>query len=358
MARLGFSNEDFLNLLLIHGECGRINARTCRTFIERYPDKPRPTEFTLRNLLKNCVNEGKFRASIVKKKPVTDNEGNEINVLGYFEVNPTNSLREASRDLGLSLSSIQRILKKHKRHPFSFCNVQCLKPGDTQRRTEFCEWLLVKHQEDERFLENIIWTDESKFTKNGMYNRHNAHHWSDINPKLTRPIHHQDSWSFNVFCAIKFNRVVCVHIYEENLNGERYLNILKTVVLPALENLPVLEYTKAVYQQDGAPPHSALVVSEFLEREFDGNWIANNAPINWPPRSPDLTPMDYYLWGAVKDKVYSTTPTTLENMKDRVRNALNSLTAEVLRKATCTNLMKRIELCLEKQGEQFENILN
>lgn len=357
MARLGYTNQDFLNLLLIYGECDRIAARACRVFVERYPDKPHPTGYTIQTLITNCLREGGFRSRSTKKKPITENEESEVNTLGYFEANPTNSIREASRDLGISFSSIQRILSKHKRHPFSFYNVQSLILGDSQRRIQFCQWLLLRCQEDERFLEDIIWTDEAKFTRNGMYNRHNSHYWSDVNPNLIRPVHHQDTWSFNIFCAIKYNRVLCFHIYQETLNSTRYLNILETVVLPAVENLPLLEYTRAVYQHDGAPPHNATIISEFLEREFDGNWIGNNGPYNWPPRSPDITPMDFFLWGTIKDRVYSTIPTTQDNMKNRVRDALNSLTPDVIRKATCNSLVKRIELCLQQQGETFENIL-
>jgi hypothetical protein len=45
------------------------------------------------------------------------------------------------------------------------------------------------------------------------------------------------------------------------------------------------------FQQDGAPPHP-------------GRWIGRAAPLPWPPRSPDLTPLDFFLWGFVKDRVY------------------------------------------------------
>ena len=57
-------------------------------------------------------------------------------------------------------------------------------------------------------------------------------------------------------------------------------------------------------QQDGAPPHYLGEVREYLNTRFPGRWTGRAAPIAWPPRSPDLTPMDFFLWGFVKDRVF------------------------------------------------------
>ncbi|GFG36095.1 hypothetical protein Cfor_03668 [Coptotermes formosanus] len=58
------------------------------------------------------------------------------------------------------------------------------------------------------------------------------------------------------------------------------------------------------FQQDGAPPHYHRDVRKCLNTRFPGRWIGRAAPIPWPPRSPDLTPLDFFLWGIVKDRVY------------------------------------------------------
>ena len=44
--------------------------------------------------------------------------------------------------------------------------------------------------------------------------------------------------------------------------------------------------------------------------------------VNWPPRSCDLTPLDYYLWGAVKDKCYADNPETIDALKDNIQIAI------------------------------------
>lgn len=56
---------------------------------------------------------------------------------------------------------------------------------------------------------------------------------------------------------------------------------------------------------DGALPHYARRVREFLTDLFGTRWIGRRpAPHIWPPHSSDLNPMDLFLWGAVKEIVY------------------------------------------------------
>ena len=40
-------------------------------------------------------------------------------------------------------------------------------------------------------------------------------------------------------------------------------------------------------------------------------------PISWPPRSPDLTPIDFY-WGYIQDIVYSIPVADLEDLHQKI----------------------------------------
>lgn len=356
MANSGFTNEDFLNLILIHGECNKVVERTCRMFRERFPDKPRPTKDIVNRLLHNCKTHGKFRNPSMKMKPLLNNENVEITVLAFFQIHPEASLRQAERELGYSRNSMQRILRKHKWHPFSLQLVQHLKPEDLRRRVEFCEFILVKVGEDSNFLENIIWSDESKFCKNGMFNRHNHHQWSDQNPHAIRERNFQESWSFNVYCCIKNDKILKTFLYDRNLDGAMYVEILNNVVVDAVDDMPLCESLKAWYQHDGAPPHNVREVNMVLTDTFNDRWLAYNGPFEWPPRSPDLTPLDYFVWGYVKSQVYSTPLTTKENAKERVRVAFASISASKIRKATNDEFLRRVNKCLAVDGGVFEHL--
>ncbi|CAF5164824.1 unnamed protein product, partial [Rotaria sp. Silwood1] len=52
-----------------------------------------------------------------------------------------------------------------------------------------------------------------------------------------------------------------------------------------------------------SPPHYAQSVRQFLDKKFPNWWIGRREPIDWPPRSPDLTPTDFFLWAIIKDCV-------------------------------------------------------
>lgn len=124
-----------------------------------------------------------------------------------------------------------------------------------------------------------------------------------------------------------------------------------------LENLPLAEYRKCFYQHDGAPAHNAHLVKNFLLETFADRWIGNNGPFLWPPRSPDLAVLDFFVWGAIKDQVNSTPLTTKENCMDRVRNAFQNLNPLSIRKATHEELLRRCEKCLAVEGRNFEHLL-
>ena len=57
-------------------------------------------------------------------------------------------------------------------------------------------------------------------------------------------------------------------------------------------------------QQDGDTCHTAEAILDVLRSVLEDRIISHRVDVVWPPRSCDLTPLDYYLWGVVKDKLY------------------------------------------------------
>jgi hypothetical protein len=70
-----------------------------------------------------------------------------------------------------------------------------------------------------------------------------------------------------------------------------------------------------IFQQDGAPPHWGRIVPDYLDATFPNCWLGRDGPLAWPPQSPDVTPLDFFLWGYVKDKVYATKVTGFADLK-------------------------------------------
>ena len=73
------------------------------------------------------------------------------------------------------------------------------------------------------------------------------------------------------------------------------------------------------FQQDGATWYTAEVTLNVVSPVFEDRIISRRAVVVWPPRSCDLTPLDYYLWGAVKDKRYADKSEAIDALKYSIR---------------------------------------
>jgi hypothetical protein len=94
-----------------------------------------------------------------------------------------------------------------------------------------------------------------------------------------------------------------------------------------------------------------------LEQTFGHKWMGTYGPVQWPPRSPDLTPLDYFLWGYLKTKVYAEPPINLQDLKNKIILACNQLTENQIIAATQSELLRRMEACIESHGDNFEQFI-
>jgi len=122
--------------------------------------------------------------------------------------------------------------------------------------------------------------------------------------------------------------VIGPYFFENSVTGVSYLNLLEEYVYPEILNHP--GFNEAIWQQDGAPGHYATIVRNWLDFNFPKKWIGRRGPIEWPPRSPDLTPLDFFLWGYLKSEVYKDRPRTLDDLKTNIINTCNGVTKQML----------------------------
>lgn len=139
----------------------------------------------------------------------------------------------------------------------------------------------------------------------------------------------RDSEKVTVWCALSGNEVIELYYFNDpTVNRESFLRLLSRYFLPMLPTF--LE--NAILKQEGAPPHCSSQVKQLLYNSFSGFWIGKGDPTAWPPRSPDLTPLDFFLWGFLKNKVFHTTWSNLTQLKRRTKSAIRSVTANTLQK--------------------------
>jgi hypothetical protein len=103
-----------------------------------------------------------------------------------------------------------------------------------------------------------------------------------------------------------------VFFSEKTVTGRSYLDMLELNALPRLQPQIILQY-------DGAPPHFCRRVRNHLDREIAGRWIGRFGPIAWPPRSLDLTTLDFFMWDYVKNIVYQLKFNDLQYLKAHMK---------------------------------------
>ena len=117
-----------------------------------------------------------------------------------------------------------------------------------------------------------------------------------------------------VWCVMSLRGIIGPFFFEGTVTGQVYLDMLRTSILPAIHT--VFGNDRFYFQQDGAPPHFHLDVRDYLDENFPGQWIGRRGALDFPPRSPDLTPLYYYLWGTLKDVVYRKKLATLAVLRE------------------------------------------
>ena len=98
----------------------------------------------------------------------------------------------------------------------------------------------------------------------------------------------------------------------QTVNGVRYREMITSFFLPRIEEMNV---EGMWFQQDGATCHTARETIQLLHQSFPGRVISRFGDQNWPRRSCDLTPLDFFLWGFLKSMVYANKPTTTQALK-------------------------------------------
>lgn len=352
-----YSVQERVDMVLTIGECNENCLLASRVYAQKYPDREHPDKRVFQKLLERFRATGSVAYTKQNKtKPVADNEENEFIVLGSVAENPSTSTRKIAREIGLSQSSVCRILRKHKYHPFHIQMHQNLYGTDFQKRLDFCLWALERVGEENNFFDFVLFTDESTFHNNGLVNRHNFHYYDTENRHLFHTVDRQNRWSTNVWGGIVGEHLIGPYFFNGYLNGRKFLRFLKEDFLNLLENVPLNIRQRMWFQLDGAPAHFKRSVRNYLDRKFPDKWIGRDGPCKWPPRSPDLTSVDFFLWGYVKNIVYGAPPTTIDDMKMRIRNAFDTVTPNILRNVR-KSFEDRIRLCIQEDGHHIEQLL-
>lgn len=259
-----------------------------------------------------------------------------------------------ARELGKTYFKVQNTLAKYKFHPYKILPVQYLTEENKRTRLNFARRMMGHLEQDRNLFNKIVWTDESTFSTSASFNRRNTHIWSQENPRGIRQIKRSGRSSVNVWSGILNNRVIGPIFFDGSLNGVRYFELVQDVV----QNLPA--GNEVLWQQDGAPCHNVRPVTRFLNESFP-IWFGRFGTVRWPPNSPDLTVMDTFLWGYLKDKLTDAvkdelvTPQRIRNFLIHEIESLNTNNQGFILAAI--ERQKRIYVkCIELNGGHVEHL--
>jgi hypothetical protein len=264
------------------------------------------------------------------------------------------SQREIVRELGISRTSVRRIIKND-------LGLKCLKKTRAHELTvaNKASRLTRAQQLLERFPSHlvnfIVFTDEKIFTVASPSNLQNDRFYTNLGTSKknipperllrTRPTFTQ---SIMVSVGISALGTTDMHFVEPGakVNGDYYRNVLLTQkLLPDIRRWS--DYF--IFQQDGAPAHRARETVRLLETGTP-DFIE---PGMWPANSPDLNPVDYRIWGTLQEKVYKTRVADVDCLKERLLHEWDKFDQRIIDKAVAEWRL-RLTACVNAHGGHFE----
>jgi len=347
------SNCELADMVYVYGYCDGNASKAKTEYQIRFPNRIQPSRKSFSNIFRK-LRTGTF----ARKQERVRRSSRDEDVMDLVEANPSISTRRAATQIGVSKNYAWRVMKNAGIHPYHFQKVQALKEIDYASRITFCDWVIRSYEQDPRLLNQILYTDEAMFTREGIFNSRNNHYWSKENPHIIRQHAFQERIAVNVWAGMIGNQLIGPYFLPGRLDSELYLDFLLNRLFDLLDDVNLADLRLIHFQHDGAPPHFARSVREHLNETFGQRWIGRNGPIKWPPRSPDLTPLDFYLWGVCKDMVYKTPVHTREDLMNGINNAFEILknNPNQIRSATRA-VLKRCRMCRSHNGHHFEQFL-
>ena len=138
------------------------------------------------------------------------------------------------------------------------------------------------------------------------------------------------------------------------VTSERYVKMLRNFLRPHLRSLWI-NMEEMWFQQDGATAHMARASMTVVRQMFPQHVVSRFGDVPWPPRSPDLSACDFFLWGYLKSKVYVRKPRTVD-LKVPIREEIATVPQEILVNVM-QNFEERLWTYVRQEGRQLSDII-
>jgi hypothetical protein len=207
---------------------------------------------------------------------------------------------------------------------------------------------------NDNILDKSFFSDEAWFEMSGYVNSQNMRMWSAENPHFytQTPLHPQ---KIGVWLGMSRRRLVGPIFFRGTLTAERYRN---EILHEFINQLDDEELHEGYFQQDGATAHTAFDTIQVLQEFFDNRLISRNTVIPYPPRSCDLTVLDFFVWPYLKNSVFKTPVQNLDELTQRISEVCRQLnnSPEIFNNVF-EAFKRRVQICLQVNGEHFQHLL-
>lgn len=283
-----------------------------------------------------------------------------------LESKKRSSVRKLSNISGIPATSVWRIMRKDVLvKPYCRLIQQKLTLLQIENRQKRCLEFLESDVAEPPLVYNVIFSDECWFSLEGYVCSRNYRFWCENAAEANKYRLHQLSLHpLRTMVWLGYCQSIGLigpFFIQGKLNGNAYRHLLQTSVIPRILELCIekdIDIATLTFQQDGATPHTANDTLRYL-RGVGFKEIWGDRDNTWPSHSPDLSPMDFWLWGDLKDRIFSCNKfDTIAQLQDSIIANCASITDDNnLLTIVAHHFHVRVCCCLQVNGEHFEHLL-
>ncbi|XP_074101889.1 uncharacterized protein LOC141529286 [Cotesia typhae] len=269
-----YTAAEYTDMLITYGMADCNAAEAVRMYSLRHPNRRHPCARTFLRLVNRSRKTGNLLPNHREAGAPRNarNVENEEAIIAAVEDNPEIGIQGVVEELHLSYGTVQRTLKLEKLHGYHYQRVQELRAEDFPIRLAFCREILHRLDNNEFFIDKILFTDESTFGRNNFWNTRTFHWYARENPHCTVVQNHQERFSINIWAGLHFGQrtVVGPHEFQDNLTAAVYVDFLENHLQELCNETGIQcrQYRRMWFQQDGAPAHTAGVSQAWLHASF------------------------------------------------------------------------------------------
>lgn len=368
-----------------HTDISKVPSKLYEKFMavmqELYPRMERPTHRCIRRMMATYKSEGVLRKKRTGGK-VAKNYDDAVRSALTREQECC-SIRKARMMLEeegvvLHRKTVAKIAHKLKMVAMKPNRGQALDDRAFERRFQFAEEFLYRMDNRSINLENVCFSDESYFATGYHSNRHNEVVWrvpgaeADSEMEAMREDLAKHPEEVHVFAALHSKIGVVGPFFIDEipdaegklgsriLTGFKYVWLLENKVFPVLRERLGDDFNTMVWQQDGAPPHTSREALNFLFNTLGEERVISSrrsecppGRLEWPPYSPDLTPLDFWFWAGTKEAVGLHRPSSISALKGLIKAEMRMVMIDDVADAI-DDVPNRLRCCVHTQGKHIE----